>query len=67
MPTYHIRLDQLRPHLAPGLERSLESVPGVQSVMIETAARRVVVEHDDTDLDPLVDAIRDEGYEPSFE
>ena len=65
--TYRIHLDELRPDLAPHLEKSLESVPGVQSVVVEVGERCVVVEHDNADREVLVAALREEGFRPSFE
>ncbi len=67
MSTYRIHLNQLRPDLAPHLEKSLESVPGVQSVSIEVGERCVLVEHDNADRETLAAALREEGFQPSFE
>lgn len=67
MSTYRIRVNELRPDLAPHLEKSLESVPGVQSVSVEVGEGRVVVEHNDADREELAAAIREEGFQPRFE
>lgn len=67
MSTYRIRLNELRPDLASHLEKSIESVPGVRSVAIAVGERRIVVEHEAADRNELVAAIREEGFDPSFE
>jgi copper chaperone CopZ len=46
------------------LEKSLESVPGVQAVQIDVQNRRAVVEHKGADPRQLVAAVRTLGYLP---
>lgn len=67
MSTYRIHLDQLRPDLAPHLEKSLESVPGVRAVTVEVGEHRVLVEHEDADRGAVAAAILEEGFQPLFE
>ncbi len=67
MSTYRIKLDEVRPDLAPHLEKSLESVPHVQSVTIDVGSHCVLVEHDGADRGEVDAALREEGFEPRFE
>jgi copper chaperone CopZ len=67
MSTYHIRLNELRPDLAAHLEKSIESVPGVRSATIAIDERRIVVEHEAADRNELAAAIREEGFDPTFD
>ena len=61
---YRIQLNSIRPDLAAHLEKSVESVPHVQSVRVDTAASCVVVEHDGANQDEIVAALREEGFQP---
>jgi copper chaperone CopZ len=67
MPIYRIKLTEVRPDLAPHLEKSLESVPHVQSVTIEVGNACVLVEHDGANRDEIAAALREEGFDPKFE
>jgi len=67
LPTSHYRLESIRPDLAAHLEKSIESVPCVQSVRIEMGAARVVVEHDGVNPDEILAALREEGFQPKPE
>lgn len=64
MSSLRIPVNSVRPDLAPHLEKSIESVPHVQSVRVDVGASCVVVEHDGADRDAVVAAIREEGFEP---
>lgn len=44
------------------LEKALESVPGVESVEIDPAARQAIVQHRDTPPDRLIAAVAELGY-----
>lgn len=44
------------------LEKALESVPGVESVEIDPAARQAIVQHRDTAPQRLVAAVAELGY-----
>ena len=64
MSTLHLHIDNLTED-ATGLEhleKSLESVPGVHSVEIDSANRRAVIEHEGADPRKLAAAAAEEGY-----
>jgi copper chaperone CopZ len=67
MSIYRYQLDTIRPAMASHLEKSLESVPHVQSVGIEIGSSRVSVEHDGADSDKIIAVLREEGFEPRME
>jgi copper chaperone CopZ len=46
------------------LEKSLEAVPGVQAVRIDSQKRQAVVEHEGADPRQLIAAVRTLGYFP---
>lgn len=65
MSSIRIKLKAIRPDLAPHLEKSVESVPHVQSVHVDLAESCVVVEHDGADPKKVAAAVREEGFEPA--
>ncbi len=44
------------------IEKALEAVPGVQSVRVEAAENRAIVEHEGADEAQLTSAIKQTGY-----
>lgn len=64
MSSLRIKLNAIRPDLAPHLEKSLESVPHVQSVRVDVGESCVIVEHDGAKPEDVTAALREEGFEP---
>lgn len=64
MSSLRIKLNAVRPDLAPHLEKSVESVPHVQSVRVDVGESAVIVEHDGANPDEVLRALRQEGFEP---
>jgi copper chaperone CopZ len=67
MATLHIKVDSVSPALAEHLEKSIESVPHVQSVGVDADASCIVVEHDGAERDEVIAALREEGFEARFD
>ncbi len=42
---------------------ALENVPGVQDAKVSLAQKSAVVEHNDADVDEMIAAVEEEGYE----
>lgn len=56
-----LKLDGLHNLAAGHLEKSLEAVPGVQSVELDHANDRAIIEHDGADLEKLTTTANMEG------
>ncbi|ACB75014.1 heavy-metal-associated domain-containing protein [Opitutus terrae] len=64
MKALRIKVNSVRPDLAPHLEKSVESVPHVQAVRVDIDDSCIVVEHDGADPEQVTAALRAEGFEP---
>lgn len=63
MSITHLRIQGLRNVTAIGhLEKSLEAVPGVQAVRIDSTGEEAMVEHDGADPKLLIAAAAELGY-----
>lgn len=67
MATLRIKLDSVSPELAEHLEKSVESVPHVESVGVDVSGSSLLVEHDGADRDEVMAVVRDEGFEARFD
>jgi copper chaperone CopZ len=61
MKTFRYKVADIRPDLEAHVEKSLESVPHVQSVHIEADSSSVIIEHDGADADEVLAALHEEG------
>ena len=67
MSQLRIHLGRVRPAIVDHLEKSVESLPHVQSAHVDLAAACVLVEHDGADVGAVADTLRDEGFEPRLQ
>ncbi len=67
MSELRIHLGRLQPAVVDHLEKSVESVPHVQSAHVDLGASCVVIEHDGADVNEVSAALREEGFEPRFD
>lgn len=64
MNPIRIKVNSIRPDLAPHLEKSVESVPHVRAVRVDVGESCIVVEHDGANPEEVTAALREEGFEP---
>jgi copper chaperone CopZ len=63
MSTLRFNVGAMRPDLAPHVEKSVESVPHVQSVHVDLNDSCVLVEHDGADPREIAAALKEEGFD----
>lgn len=66
MSTFRFQLNAIPAELVDHLEKSVESVPHVQSVRIDISAATLVIEHDGASIDEVRAAMREEGFKPQI-
>ena len=49
------------------VERALQSVTGVQNADVELETRRATVQHEGADINQMLQAVSEEGYEAQLE
>jgi copper chaperone CopZ len=64
MSTFQFQLNHIPARLVDHLEKSVESVPHVQSVRVDVGACMVTIEHDGADVEEVRTALREEGFQP---
>lgn len=67
MSEFRIHLGRVRPAVAEHIEKSVESVPHVQSAHVDFDTACVIVEHDGADVEEVSAALREEGFEPRLQ
>ena len=67
MSTFQFQLKAIPVGVVDHLEKSIESVPHVQSVRVDAGASTIVIEHDGADLEAVRATLREEGFEPRAE
>lgn len=67
MSLYRINIPAIPADAVPHLEKSIESVPHVESARVESDESRIVIEHDGAaDHDEIITALRAQGIEPEL-
>ena len=67
MSTFRFQLNAIPAEVVDHLEKSIESVPHVQSVRVDAGAATVVIEHDGADVDEIRATLREEGFQARVE